>query len=154
MTDKELRRLKRVDLLELLIAQTRENERLKAALDEARTQLAERELALEEAGSIAEAALQVNKIFQTAQAAADQYLASVQQLGAQRQRDWEAQEAAAKARADAYLQEVTERCRRMEEEAQPPVAAPAPIPAVQKLTAKNLPAKKGSKGKKKGKKKR
>ncbi len=77
MTDKELKRLKRVDLLELLIAQSRENERLRAELEETRSKLEAKELALKQAGSIAEAALQLNRVFEAAQAAADQYVLSV-----------------------------------------------------------------------------
>lgn len=77
MTDKELKRLKRVDLLELLIAQSRENERLHRELEEVRGKLEAKELALEQAGSIAEAALRLNKVFEAAQAAADQYVLSV-----------------------------------------------------------------------------
>lgn len=77
MTDKELKRLKRVDLLELLIAQSRENERLQAELEQTRSKLEAKELILEQAGSIAEAALRLNKVFEAAQAAADQYVLSM-----------------------------------------------------------------------------
>lgn len=77
MTDKELKRLKRVDLLELLIAQSRENDRLRAELEEMRSKLEAKELTLEKAGSIAEAALRLNKVFEAAQLAADQYVLSV-----------------------------------------------------------------------------
>ena len=77
MTDKELKRLKRVDLLELLIAQSRENDRLRAELEEMRSKLEAKELTLEKAGSIAEAALRLNKVFEAAQLAADQYILSV-----------------------------------------------------------------------------
>lgn len=77
MTDKELKRLKRVDLLELLLAQSRENDHLRAELEETRRKLDAKELVLEQAGSIAEAALRLNKVFETAQAAADQYILSV-----------------------------------------------------------------------------
>ena len=41
MTDKELKQLKRVDLLELLLVQSRENDRLRAELEEARSKLEE-----------------------------------------------------------------------------------------------------------------
>lgn len=138
MTDKELRRLKRVDLLELLIAQTRENDRLKEELAEVRAQLAERDLVLNEAGSIAEAALRINGVYQATQAAVDQYIRSIQQLGAKQRQSWEDMERKARARADEYLREATEKCRRMEAEAvrrrdailaQPPrQGAPAPQP--------------------------
>lgn len=138
MTDKELRRLKRVDLLELLIAQTRENDRLKEELAEVKAQLAERDLVLNEAGSIAEAALRINGVYQATQAAVDQYIRSIQQLGAKQRQSWEDMERKARARADEYLREATEKCRRMEAEAvrrrdailaQPPrQGAPAPQP--------------------------
>lgn len=103
MTDKELRRLKRVDLLELLIAQTRENDRLKEELAEVKAQLAERDLVLNEAGSIAEAALRINGVYQATQAAVDQYIHSIQRLGAQRRAGWEKME-----------RETAEKCRQME----------------------------------------
>ena len=103
MTDKELKRLKRVDLLELLVAQTRENDRLKRELEEALGRLEERDLVLEEAGSIAEAAMRVNRVYQVAQAAVDQYIVSIQRLGAQRRAGWEKME-----------RETAEKCRQME----------------------------------------
>ena len=77
MTDKELKQLKRVDLLELLLVQSRENDRLRAELEEARSKLEAKELTLQQAGSIAEAALRLNQVFEAAQAAADQYILSV-----------------------------------------------------------------------------
>lgn len=116
MTNKELKRLKRVDLLELLIAQTRENDRLKKELEEAQAQLEERDLVLEEAGSIAEAALRMNKVYQTAQAAVDQYIVSIQKLGVKKQQSWEKMEREAKQRAEQYLQDSLAKCRSMEAE--------------------------------------
>lgn len=80
MTDRELRRLKRADLLELLIAQSKENEQLQNKLKELEQLLADRTIVMEKAGSIAEAALQLNGIFQTAEAAAQQYLENIQRL--------------------------------------------------------------------------
>lgn len=76
MTDKELRKLSRRDLLELLLAQSREQDALKQELAKAREELAKRQICLEQAGSIAEAALRLNGVFEAAQAAADQYLES------------------------------------------------------------------------------
>lgn len=77
MTDKELRKLTRTELLELLLAQSREMDRLNNELELARQQLSKREIALTQSGSIAEAALQLNGIFEAAQAAADQYLENI-----------------------------------------------------------------------------
>lgn len=80
MTDKELHKLKRSELLEMMIAQGKEIERLQKCLSEAEEELRNRRIVMENAGSIAEAALQLNHIFETAQQAADQYLESVRQL--------------------------------------------------------------------------
>lgn len=77
MTDKELRRLSRDDLVELLLAQSRTIDELRAQLAQAEGALNERTLQIESSGSIAEAALKVNRVFEAAQAAADQYLLSV-----------------------------------------------------------------------------
>ena len=77
MTDKELRRLSRSELLEMLIAQTEENRQLKIRLERAETQLRDRRIAVEKAGSLAEAALQLNRVFEDADKAAQQYLENV-----------------------------------------------------------------------------
>ena len=79
MTDEELRKLKRGDLLELLVEQGRELDALQLRLHEAEKALEDRRIQLDEAGSIAQAALQLNGVFEAAQTAADQYLESVRQ---------------------------------------------------------------------------
>ena len=77
MTDKELQHLRRSELLEILLAQQKQIDSLKKELAEAKEQLAERKIVLEKSGSIAEAALKLNGIFEAAQQAADQYLYSI-----------------------------------------------------------------------------
>lgn len=112
MTDKEMHRLSRRELLQLLLAQVSETEDLKRLLaerdgqltglqenyeklrkrldqkdakihelrDTLREERTTRRIELEEAGSIAEAALRLNGIFDMAQKAADQYLENVKRL--------------------------------------------------------------------------
>ena len=80
MTERELKKLSRADLLELLLNERRENERLRQQLEEAERKLEDRRIQLEQAGSIAEAALQLNGVFAAAEAAAEQYLDSVRSL--------------------------------------------------------------------------
>lgn len=87
MTDKELRRLSRSELLEMLIRQTQENEKLSQELQQCRAELDERRITAEKAGSIAQAALKLNGVFEAAQAAADQYVASVQQMNSDQIRE-------------------------------------------------------------------
>ena len=77
MTDKELRRLSRADLLEMLLEQTRESERLRERLDQAEQKLADRELHIQQTGDLAHAVLAVNGVMEAAQAAAQQYLDNI-----------------------------------------------------------------------------
>ena len=80
MTDKELRKLSRAELLEMLIQQTERNEELEAELKKAKTELRNRAITIENAGSLAEAALQINGVFEAADRAAKQYLRNVQRM--------------------------------------------------------------------------
>lgn len=77
MTDKELRKLNRAELLEILIEQIKENRILSKQLDEANRKLAERTINIENSGSIAEAALKLNGVFEAAEMAVQQYIESV-----------------------------------------------------------------------------
>ena len=77
MTDKELRKLTRGELLELLLVQSKEIDRLNGALEQLQEQVQQREIKLAQVGNIAEAALQLNGVFEAAQAAADQYLQTI-----------------------------------------------------------------------------
>lgn len=80
MTKKELKRMSRLELLELLLEINQENERLRAQNAKLTERWNSRVIKLEQAGSIAEAALALNHVFEVAQAAADQYLESVRVL--------------------------------------------------------------------------
>lgn len=77
MTEKELRKLNRSELLQLLLIQTRENERLQKELDAAHRQIADRRLHVEKAGNLAQAVLEVNHVLEAAQKAAEQYLLNI-----------------------------------------------------------------------------
>ena len=77
MTQEELKKLKRIDLLEMLIEQGRENEKLKKRLAEAESELESRRIAIENAGSMAQAALQLNNVFQAAEKAKEQYIENI-----------------------------------------------------------------------------
>lgn len=119
MAEKELKKLNRRNLLQMLLTQCEETERLQKELDELTRQhelmtesyerlkiklnvkderlnekdakiaelnrtmeemRASREIELEEAGSIAEAALRMNGVFEAAQRAAEQYLMNVRKM--------------------------------------------------------------------------
>lgn len=80
MTDRELRKLSRADLLELLLKESKENEKLRMELEQAKEQLASRKIEIDTAGSIAEAALRLNGVFEAAEQAAAQYVENVRRI--------------------------------------------------------------------------
>lgn len=87
MKQPDLRSLSRGELLELLIQQGEEIEKLQQKVEAYEQQLQDKKLAIHEAGSIAEAALKVSGIFEAAQAASAQYLENIEQL-AERQKEY------------------------------------------------------------------
>lgn len=74
MTEKELKKLNRYQLLELLIIQTERADKLQTALEEAEQRLNDQEINISTLGSIAEASLHLKGVFGAAQDAADMYI--------------------------------------------------------------------------------
>lgn len=105
MTDKELKKLKRIELLQMMISLSEENETLKAQLKRAQDELDNRQIQLREAGSIAEAALKLNGVFDAAEEAAQQYVASVRQMSKQQEAILRRAEQEAKIKSDAIIAE-------------------------------------------------
>lgn len=103
MTDQELRKLSRTSLLEMLVQQGRELEQVRSQLREARLELDSRRIETAKAGSIADAALALNRVFRAAQDAADQYLLNIEEKSCE---------------ADRLLEQTRFRCAEMETEAQ------------------------------------
>ena len=114
MTDQELHKLSRKELLELLLDQSRQLDSLREQLQQAQAQLANRQLLLNEAGSIAEASLQLNRVFEAAQSAAEQYLENVQTLSERQARVCQQLETESQQKADTLLSEMKTRCQAME----------------------------------------
>lgn len=96
MPDRELRHMSRTELVEIIFALKQSEDQLRAENAALTAQLQERQLKIENAGSIAQAALELNNVFQAAQAAADDYAASVRAKA-----DAEAAQIIARARAEA-----------------------------------------------------
>ena len=80
MTDKELRKLSRTDLLDMLLTLKKENDQLRRKVEQLQSQIDSRTIRVENAGSIAEASLQLNGVFESAQAACGQYVENIQYL--------------------------------------------------------------------------
>ena len=82
MTEKELLKLKRSEMLEIMLAQSREIDKLRQELAEAKAQVEDREIRIRESGSIAEASLRLTDIFKEAQKAADLYVENMKRRAA------------------------------------------------------------------------
>ena len=73
----DLRKMKKKDILEIMLAQGEEIDRLRARVEELEQQLDDRKLEFEKVGSIAEASLRVTDIFKEAEKAAAIYLENI-----------------------------------------------------------------------------
>lgn len=102
MTKKDLKRLRRRDLLEMPLDLRKENDALKTKVAQMEMQLTDKEIQIVAAGSIAEASLQLNGIFEAAQAACDQYEQNVRLRCDQMEQE-------AKLRCEAMLSGMTDR---------------------------------------------
>lgn len=116
MTDKELKRLSRGELLEMLIQQSKELERLRKQLDAAQTALQNREIAITNAGSIAEAALQLNGVFTAAQDACQQYMENICHLSQNQERICAQRDAESRAEAERIVEEARKESEALEHE--------------------------------------
>lgn len=74
MVNKETNKLNRKELLEIIIKQEKENAALRERLAKCEQELARRQIDIQESGTMAEAALKLNKVFEAADLAARQYL--------------------------------------------------------------------------------
>lgn len=113
MTDRELKKLSRSELLEILIEQSRELKAVRAELDEAKSELANRKIVMDNAGSIAEASLQLSGIFQDAQEACRQYTDSIRDLSERQEKICARLESESQAKADRILADALEQSARI-----------------------------------------
>lgn len=110
MKQPDLRNLSRGELLEIMIQQSEELEALRKENEEYRQRLQENTIVLDEAGSIAEAALKVSGIFDAAHQASAQYLKSIEVLASQKAEDAQ--------RTRKILEETEAKCAAMWEDTQ------------------------------------
>lgn len=80
MTEGELKKLNRAELLAMLIAVTQRCDELEIELLDAEEKLDSRDIEISRAGSLAEAALKINKVLEAADQAGAQYLANLQRM--------------------------------------------------------------------------
>ena len=116
MADKELRKLSRKQLLELLLKLTERSEELQAELDVANRKLNDKLLIKSEAGSIADAALKLNGVFEAAEKAAEQYLDNIKLISENRDSIIRRVEDDCKRRSAAIISRTKKRCAELERE--------------------------------------
>ena len=75
--NKDLKKLKRSDLLELMFQLQKEVEHLKEENENLRKELDDRTIMINEVGNIADAAMKITNIFEEAQKSAEIYLESI-----------------------------------------------------------------------------
>lgn len=123
MTDKEFKHLKRADLIDIIYEMQKNEQQLRSELDAAQEKLDRREIKISQAGSIAEAVVGLSGIFETAQSAADEYLARVYALdtvGLAAQ--CAAMEADARAKAEEILRQAREEAQALKDKTQAEIA--------------------------------
>lgn len=107
MNDKNLRRLSRKDLLEILLEQTKRIEELERSLEEAESQIASKKVVLSEAGTLADAALKLSDIFKVADDAVMIYKQNFEEMMKKEERQVRKE---LKETQEKMLEEVKEKC--------------------------------------------
>ncbi|MBQ6262537.1 MAG: hypothetical protein IJK58_03390 [Clostridia bacterium] len=105
MTEKELRRLSRKDLLEIMVEQAREIEELKLQNSKLADQLKEKRPEYSDIGSLADASVQISGVLKDAQAAADVYLTEIENLRSEAKEEYDRIIADAKEKSAAMIAE-------------------------------------------------
>lgn len=130
LNDRQIQRLKRGELLEILIESSRENEKLRGQVDSLHSEidglngkLSDRKIRIEKAGNLAEAALSLNGVFEVAQAAAQQYLDNLQDLYEREEENCVKKEKQVQALVDRLLADTNKKCADMTKAAEEECAA-------------------------------
>lgn len=114
MDSKELRKLSRADLIEILIDQSIEMQSLREKLNKAEAAQERRAMAIDKSGSLAEASLKVSGIFEAAEEACREYTENIKFLS-ERQEEISARlEEESRRKAEQMLEETRIRCEKME----------------------------------------
>lgn len=106
MTDRQLRKASRTELLKLLVEEKKINETLQEQIRQMQLQLENRQLRMNQAGSLAEAALKLSGIFDAAESACQYYTENIRSLSGRQEEICRKME-----------QETREKCDRMLEQA-------------------------------------
>ena len=105
MTDKEFKRLSRAQLIEIIYRLQLELDKMNEEKQALEIELADKRLRLRNAGNIAEAALEINNCFTSAQNAAEQYLNEIHVIREETEAECRRILAQAQAEAEAIVTE-------------------------------------------------
>jgi len=119
--NKDLKKFKRTELLEILLDQSKENETQKKQITdlerkiiELQKQLEDRTIRINKAGTIAEAAFSLNGVYESTQAAAQHYLDGLEELYDRERRNVIEKEAKTEAYVKMRLEETDIECEKKE----------------------------------------
>lgn len=101
MTDKEFKRLSRSQLIDIIYQYQLQVDKLTEQNQALKRKLADKRLRLRNAGNIADAALEINDCFRSAQNAAEQYLNEIKEI--RKETEAERQRILAEAQAEAAI---------------------------------------------------
>lgn len=106
MTDRQLRKASRLDLLRMLLEEKKNSEALRDQIQNMQLQLDDRQIHMDQAGSLADAALKLSGIFDAAESACQYYTENIRKLSGRQEEICRKME-----------QETREKCDRMLEQA-------------------------------------
>lgn len=123
MTDRQLRKANRADLLKLLLEEKKTNEALRAEIQQLQQTLENRQIRMDQAGSLAEAALKLSGIFDAAETACQHYTENIRALSGRQEEICRKMERETREKCDrmleqakqmsrVYWDEYTEKCSR------------------------------------------
>ena len=116
MTQYEMKKLSRKELLQLAAEESAQIRILQEHLEIAENELHKREININEAGSIAEASMKLSNVFEAAQEACRLYTDNIQHLSERQESICAEIEKETKEKAAAYEAEVISRCERLEKD--------------------------------------
>ena len=99
--ERQLSKLRRQELLQILVSQSREIDRLKNEIVKLQEQLNERKLKISSCGTMAEASLAVFDVLESAQKAADLYLENIKRMAGSDEPEQQAEASGQKREAEA-----------------------------------------------------
>ena len=88
MTDKEFRSLKRSELIDIIYQYQKQEVEMQNEIAELKKQLEDRSIKIKNAGSIAEAIVDISGILEATQKMADDYLAAIKENGEEMKKDY------------------------------------------------------------------